>query len=126
MTGALVVHLEITVAAVGEDLRAARPEVGEPGQELLGRRGGRLMKADRGQDVLLDRDLCSLPWSCPGGLVASAYTPVLARVNTGETSGRPACWRDGEPASCQDRQIERGVVAELDGERLLWGSVPVE
>src|SRR6266702_2216100 len=44
------------------------------------------------------------------------------------TCGQPCryCWRDGEPASCQDRQVERGVVAELDGERLVGGSVPVE
>ena len=33
-------HLEVLVGAVAEQLRAARPEVGEPGDELLGGRGG--------------------------------------------------------------------------------------
>src|ERR1700722_19294211 len=60
-TGALVVHLEIAVGAVGEDLRATRPEVGEPGEELLGRRGGRLVKMDRGHGGVLYRGVCSLP-----------------------------------------------------------------
>jgi hypothetical protein len=37
-------HLEVLVGAVAEELRAARPEVGQPGDELLGRRGGRLVE----------------------------------------------------------------------------------
>ena len=39
-------HLEVLVGAVAKQLRAARPEVGEPGDELLGRRGGRLVEMD--------------------------------------------------------------------------------
>jgi len=46
--GALVMHLEVLVGAAAKEFRAARPEVGEPGDELLGRRGGRLVEADRG------------------------------------------------------------------------------
>lgn len=63
-----------------EDLRAARPEVGEPGEELLGRRGGRLVKMDRVHGRLLDRGLCRLPQSGPGGPVAPVETLVLART----------------------------------------------
>jgi hypothetical protein len=47
-------HLEVVVRAVAEQFRAARSEVGEPGNEPLGRHGGRLMKVDRGHGVLLD------------------------------------------------------------------------
>ena len=32
-------HLKVLVGAVAKELRAARPEVGEPGDVLLGRRG---------------------------------------------------------------------------------------
>jgi hypothetical protein len=41
-------HLEVFVGAVAEELRAAKPEVGEPGDVLLGRRGGCPMEVDRG------------------------------------------------------------------------------
>jgi hypothetical protein len=41
-------HLEILVGAVAKELRAARPEIGEPGDVLLGGRGGCLMEADGG------------------------------------------------------------------------------
>jgi hypothetical protein len=47
------VHFEVLVGAVAKELRAARPEVGERGDELLGRRGGRLVAVDR-------RHACSL------------------------------------------------------------------
>ena len=40
--------LEVNVGAVGKQLRAARSEVGEPGDELLRRRGGRLVEVERG------------------------------------------------------------------------------
>jgi hypothetical protein len=43
------VHLEVSVGTVAEELRAARPEVGEPGEELLGRRGRGLVEVDRGR-----------------------------------------------------------------------------
>jgi len=54
LTGALAMHLEVVVGAIAEQLRAAGPEVGEPGDELFGRRGGRLVEVDGGHDVLLD------------------------------------------------------------------------
>ena len=37
-------HFEVIVGAVAKELRAARAEVAEPGHELLGRRGGRLVE----------------------------------------------------------------------------------
>jgi hypothetical protein len=43
-----VVHLEVRVGAVAKELRAARPEIGESGDVLLGRRCGRAMKVDGG------------------------------------------------------------------------------
>src|SRR5262249_39787485 len=39
--GAAVVHLEVLVSTVAKELRAARPEVGEPGDVLLWRQAGR-------------------------------------------------------------------------------------
>jgi hypothetical protein len=45
---AAVVNLEVVVGAVAKELRAAWPEVGEAGDELLGRGGSRLVKVDRG------------------------------------------------------------------------------
>ena len=41
-------HLEVLIGAVAKKLRAARPEVGESGDVLLGRRGGCLVEVDRG------------------------------------------------------------------------------
>src|SRR3954468_1927996 len=49
LSGAQGVYLEVLVGAVAEQLRAAWAEVGEPGEELLGRRGGRLVKGDHGR-----------------------------------------------------------------------------
>ena len=49
MTRTLPVHLEVVVGAVAEQLRAARPEVRESGDELLGGRRGCLFEMDRGQ-----------------------------------------------------------------------------
>jgi hypothetical protein len=37
LRGATVMHLQVLVSAVAKKLRAARPEVGEPGNVLLGR-----------------------------------------------------------------------------------------
>src|SRR5262245_23112262 len=48
LRGATVMHLEVVVGAVAKKLRAARPKVGEPGDVLLGRRGGCLVQMDRG------------------------------------------------------------------------------
>jgi hypothetical protein len=48
LRGATVMHLEVLVGAVAKKLRAARPEVGEPGDVLLGRRGSCLVQVDRG------------------------------------------------------------------------------
>jgi hypothetical protein len=44
----LRMHLEVVISAVAEKLRAAGPEVGEPGNLLLGRQGGCLVQVDRG------------------------------------------------------------------------------
>src|ERR1051326_1097326 len=41
-------HLQILVGAVAEEFGAARPEVGESGDILLGRQGGRLVEVERG------------------------------------------------------------------------------
>ena len=48
LRAAPVMHLEVLVGAVAKKLRAARPEVGEPGDVLLGSQGGCLVKVDRG------------------------------------------------------------------------------
>src|SRR5437868_8128580 len=45
---ALVMHLEVLVGAVTEESRAARPEVGQPSDVLLGRQPGGLVEVDRG------------------------------------------------------------------------------
>src|SRR6266850_6930790 len=50
-------HLEVLIGAVTKELRAARPEVGEPGDVLFGRRGGCLVEVDRGH-------ACSLLGRC--------------------------------------------------------------
>src|SRR5215831_5138855 len=39
-------HPEVLIGAVAKELRAARPEVGEPGDVLLGCRGGCLVEVD--------------------------------------------------------------------------------
>ena len=41
-------HLEVPVGAVAKELRAPGPEVGEPGDVLLGRQGGCLVQVDCG------------------------------------------------------------------------------
>ena len=46
--GATVMHLEVVVRAVAKELRAARPEVDQRGEELLGRRGRCLVQMNRG------------------------------------------------------------------------------
>src|SRR5262245_27154579 len=48
MTRPLVVHLEVAVGAVAEEVRPARTEVGESRYVLLRRRGRRRMHVDRG------------------------------------------------------------------------------
>src|SRR6478752_524774 len=90
-------HLEVAVGAVAEEFCAARPEVGEPGDELRGRRGGLLVEVDRGHGVL--RSLKTLfpehsllastvpvravrrtsegPWPPAGPLATGGYRPVL-------------------------------------------------
>jgi hypothetical protein len=54
LVGALAMHLEVVVGAIREQLRAARSEVGEPGDELFRPCGGRLVEMDGGHVVLLD------------------------------------------------------------------------
>src|ERR1700721_2452792 len=41
-------HFEVLVSAVAKELRAAWPEIGEPGDVLIGRRGGCLVQVDCG------------------------------------------------------------------------------
>jgi hypothetical protein len=48
-------HLEVVVSAIREQLRAARSEVSEPGDELFRGCGGRLAEVDGGHVALLDR-----------------------------------------------------------------------
>src|SRR5258705_7988953 len=43
---AVVMHLEVLISAVAKKFRAARPKVGEPGDELLGRQRGSLVEVD--------------------------------------------------------------------------------
>src|SRR5262249_29737290 len=47
LVGALAVYPQELVGAVPPELRAARPEVGERSQELLGGRGGRPLEVNR-------------------------------------------------------------------------------
>jgi len=47
------VHFEVLVGAVAEEFRAARTEVGEPRDVLLGRQGGCLVEVNCGHCVLL-------------------------------------------------------------------------
>jgi hypothetical protein len=44
LRGAAVMHLNVLIGAVAKNLRAPRPEVGEPGDVPLGRRGGCLVE----------------------------------------------------------------------------------
>src|SRR4029453_1984094 len=55
--------LQIPIGTIAKELRAAWPEVGEPGNELLGRRGGRLFEVDRGHaySLLESSDVFRLP-----------------------------------------------------------------
>ena len=48
LRGAAVMHPEVLVRAVAKELRAARPEIGEPGNVLFGRQGGCLVQVDGG------------------------------------------------------------------------------
>ncbi len=50
---ATAMHLEIIVGAVTKERGAARPEVGEPGNELFWRRSHRLMEVNRGHTCSL-------------------------------------------------------------------------
>src|SRR5262245_4626713 len=47
LCGAALMHLEVLVGAVAEQLRAAGPEIGEPGDVLFGCRRCRPMKMQR-------------------------------------------------------------------------------
>ncbi len=68
-------HLEVLIGAVAKKLRAARPKVGEPGDVLLGRRGGCLVQADRGH---------ACPLSLPGtsGILSLVLITHLGRFCT--------------------------------------------
>src|SRR5262249_48313946 len=60
---AAVMYLEVFVGAVAKELRAARPEVGEPGDELLRSRRGRLVEVDfsLGDDAHCRSPFCWAP-----------------------------------------------------------------
>src|ERR1700734_3780121 len=93
VAGALVVHLEVAVGAVGEDLRAARPEVGERGEELLRCRGGRLVKVNGGHGGLLDWGLWSLPPSrTPWAGCTSEDAGVVTGADGPDTQPPPRAW----------------------------------
>jgi len=68
--GAPIMYLEVLVSAVAEKLRPAGPEVGEPGNVLLGRQGCCLVQVDRGHAFPL-----SLP-ETPKILSLVLITPV--------------------------------------------------
>src|SRR5690348_13467347 len=100
-------HLEVLIGAVAKKLRAARPEVGESGDVLLGRRGGCLVEVDHGH-------ACSFHGRCHikvrNGFIKNqrlglTRRPDLKRpvVVTSAALGSPAMhiWR-------------RGTVSELD------------
>jgi len=74
--GAAVMHLEVFVGAVAKELRAARPEVGEPGDVLLGRRGGCLVQMDRGH-------VCSLSHPEIPGILGLVLSTALDTAHTG-------------------------------------------
>ncbi len=67
-------HLEVFVGTIAKKLRAARPEVGEPGDVLLRRRGRCLVQMYRGHACPL-----SLP-ETPGNLSLVLITPVVSQV----------------------------------------------
>ena len=92
-------HLEVLVGAVAEELRATRPEIGEAGDELLGRRGGRLVQIDRGTCLSSFSDL---------RLSRGDWT---IRVSTGLLDdGVDRCHQgmDGPPVRGNDRTSEIG------------------
>src|SRR4030095_10066481 len=76
---ALLMHLEVLIGAITEELLATRTEVGEPGDELFGRRGGRQLEVHCGHrcsfaiqvysSVLLCISLTSLARSISASLV---------------------------------------------------------
>jgi len=82
--GATVMHLEVPVGAVAKELRAARAEVGQPGEELLGGLRWSLAKVDRGHG-------CSLREGCSFGARAS-IRPWYRSIPLSHGSGlRPFC-----------------------------------
>jgi hypothetical protein len=52
LRGAFVMHLKVSVGAVAEKFRTARPEIGEAGHVLFGRRIGCPMEMDGGHASL--------------------------------------------------------------------------
>src|SRR4030095_16564594 len=55
---ALLMHLEVLIGAITEELLAARTEVGEPGDELFGRRRGRQFEVNCGHICSFDTRVC--------------------------------------------------------------------
>src|SRR5437868_12613125 len=77
ITCALVVHLQVAVSAVAEEFRAAGSEVGEPGDELLGRRGAGLFEVDCGHVRSF------LSWYCNIHSSFGSQLPLRTRDNPG-------------------------------------------
>src|SRR5262245_36392755 len=94
---AALMHLEVLVGAVAEQLRAAGPEIGEPGDVLFGCRRCRLMKVQRSH-------VCSL--FCRGR--ESAESPRCCRSRSRRRVARRAVRsrrrRYADPSACLRRE----------------------
>src|SRR5882757_10676293 len=78
-------HLEVFVGAVAKELRAAWPEVGKPGDVLLGRRGGCLVEVDCGHV----RAPCSMR-SDLFSFIASSMEAMIVLIQTLQPTRRSA------------------------------------
>ena len=85
--GALGMHLEVAVGAVRKQLRTARPEVREPGDEFLRRSGGLLVKVEFGHVCPFVRD-DSVSVAVRDATVAPVTTRGRSRVNMRDTEAR--------------------------------------
>src|SRR5215510_14160096 len=69
--------LQILIGAVAKELCAAGPEIGEPGDELFGRRGGCLFEVNRGHVHSLPH---SSSWICLALYVINHNGAVSAQL----------------------------------------------
>src|SRR5580700_2609003 len=90
---AQLVHFEVFVGAVSKQLRAARSEVGEPGDVLLGCEGSCVVKIDCGHTFLLS--VRSVDYAMAHGwLQAKAACPALLPVVRGHALSRPGYYSE--------------------------------